>query len=624
MTTSRRKSRTRTTSTDERLDPVRFYCDEVLAGRIVAGPYVRAACRRHLGDLATGKARGLVWKNDEALRVLGFFEDVLRLPTSERDDVTGAEVVQTDNSRPFRLHISQKFILGSLFGWFNADGTRRFRVAFIEIGKGNGKSPLAAGIGLYMLTADGQQSAEVYAAAAVKDQAKIQYRDAVQMVDASEDLAEILIKHGEKEVYNLVNRRSKGFFKPISAEKRGLDGKRVHCALLDELHEHPSDVVANKMRAGTKGMRNALIVEITNSGVDRQSVCYQHHEYGIRVVEGATVDESFFAYICALDEGDDPLTDPKCWPKANPLLGVTITERYLRELVVAARGMPAQESIVRRLNFCEWVDAANPWISGPAWRAGEVMPDAADLADLLAQAKKVEPVGAIDLSGARDLTALALAWDLPDCILAMLHFFTPKDTLVERAKRDRVPYDVWVKGGFITATPGRAVDMAFVAHRLREIQTETGLGRLAFDPYRIKYLEKELDAEKIELELVAHGQGYYKAAESGLWMPRSIERLEEHIFAGNPEAPDLDPAAEADPEAEPRKPAKPIRVIFNPAMRYCAASTVTEADAKENRIFTKRKSKGRIDGTVALAMVCGLLELDPAPGIPDDYMPAFA
>lgn len=610
----KRKSRRKTTTISSDLDPVERYARLVLAGEIVAGPYVRQQCQRHLDDLENGAARGLAWRPDRAIRAINFFADVLRLPQSEVDEISGDEVAIEGTGRPFVLHLSQQFIVGSLFGWYNADATRRFRIAFIEIGKGNGKSPLAAGIGLYMLMADGQQSAEIYAAAAVKDQAKIQYRDAVLMVDASEDLSKRITKHGEKEVYNLVNPKTKGFFKAISAEKRGLDGKRVHCALLDELHEHPSPVVADKMRAGTKGMRNALIVEITNSGVDRLSVCYQHHEYALRVVSGQVVDDAFFAYVCALDEGDDPLTDEKCWPKANPLLGVTITPRYLRELCVAARGMPAQESIVRRLNFCEWVDAANPWISSPTWRAVEVMPKSPDLADLLAQAKTVEPVGAIDLSGSRDLTALALAWDLPDCILATLHFFTPKDTLTERAKRDRVPYDVWVKDGHITATPGRAVDMSFVAHRLREIQVESNLKRVAFDPYRIKYLEKALDDEKVELELVAHGQGYYKSAESGLWMPRSIERLEAHIHAANPETgPDAGGEAEqtADPETDPPKPAKPIRVLYNPAMRYCAASTVTEADAKENRIFTKRKSKGRIDGTVALAMVCGLLELDP-------------
>lgn len=606
----KRKSPTRTISTAEtRRDPVLKYAADVLAGRIIAGPYVRAQCERHIADLGPdGAKRGLRWNLAEALRAINFFSDVLRLPVLDKNEDSGEESVDYDGAKPFHLAPSQKFIVGSLFGWFNDDGTRRFRVAFIEIGKGNGKSPLAAGIGLYMLTADGQAGAEVYAAAAVKDQAKIQYRDAVMMVDASEDLSELLTKHGEKEVYNLVNRATKGFFKPISAEKRGLDGKRVHCALLDEVHEHPSDVVANKMRAGTKGMRNALIVEITNSGVDRESVCYQHHEYTIRVVTGQVIDDALFGYICAMDEGDDPIKDETCWEKANPLLGVTITKRYLREMVTEARGMPAKESVCRRLNFCQWVDAANPWIAGDLWRACEV---ASEAPAFIAQRGDVEPIGALDLSGSRDLTALAILW--PGLTKeakrrAMVEFWTPKDTLYERSRNERVPYDVWVQKGYIVATPGRIVDYAFVAKRLVELNTAIGLTRVAFDPYRIKYLEKELDELSAPIRLVPHGQGYYKAhgqkknddqpTEDGkvataLWMPRSVELLEGHVTNSR------------------------LRVLKSPPLTYCSASAVLEADPKNNRIFTKRKSKGRIDGIVALAMACGLEEIqDDAPQKP--------
>jgi phage terminase large subunit-like protein len=583
--------RATTTSADWVPDPVEVYARAVVAGAIVAGPHVRGACARHLSDLELGPSRGLVWRTPRAIRAINFFRDVLRLPAKEVDQATGEEIVDASKSRPFELDLSQAFIVGSLFGWYNEDGTRRFRVAFVEIGKGNGKSPLAAGIGLYMLTADGQQNAEVYASAAVKDQAKIQYRDAVNMVQASEDLQEILQQHGEKEVYNLVNLRTRGFFKPISAEKRGLDGKRVHCSLIDELHEHPSAIVANKMRLGTKGMRNALVFEITNSGFDRTSICYQHHEYSIDVVRGTKPDDSWFAYVCALDPGDDPLVDESCWIKANPLLGVTIAERYLREVVHAARGMPAQASMVLRLNFCVWVDAEHPAIDQDLWRSVECVFAYVDCAG-------TDPIGALDLSGTRDLTALALNWPGPVAHVAV-EFWTPKDTLVERSKRDNVPYDLWVNQGFVTATPGRAVDYRWVAVRLGALQQDIGLQRVAFDPYRIKYLEKALDEEGIEIELVPHGQGYYKSADSGLWMPRSIEVFEERLTN------------------------RTLKVLKNPALTYAAASAVMEPDAKDNRIFTKRKSKGRIDGLVALVMSMGLADDGDGVTVPAGYVPAF-
>lgn len=565
----------------------------MLAGEIIAGPLVRAACRRHLDDLDHGAERGLVWRLDKAVRAIEFFADVLCLADGEHA------------AKPFILGLWQQFIVGSLFGWYNVDGTRRFRVGYVEVGKGNGKSPMAAGVGHYMLSADGEEGAEVYAAATVKDQAKILYRDAVNMVDLSEDLSERLVKHGEKEVYNLVNRRTRGFFKPISSEKRGLDGKRVHCALLDEVHEHPSAVVVDKMRAGTKGRRNALILEITNSGFDRTTICYQHHEYSERVLNRHVEDDSWFAYICGLDivkvigddgvereQLEDPLKDEGCWLKANPNLGVSIDKRYLREQVREARGMPAKQSIVKRLNFCIWVDADNPAIDQDVWLAcqGEFEYQALSPA---------EPIGALDLSGIRDLTALALFWP-GEQAHAAVEFWTPKEGLLERAKRDRVPYDLWVDQGFITATPGRSINYRWVAVRLGELQVLTGLRRMAFDPYRIKFLERDLDEEGIEIELVPHGQGYFKAAESNLWMPRSIELLEERLIK------------------------QTVTVLKNPALTFNAACAVMESDAKDNRIFTKRRSKGRIDGMVALAMATGLADSGASNAIPENYVPGVA
>ena len=147
-----------------------------------------------------------------------------------------------------------------------------------------------------------------------------------------------------------------------------------------------------------------------------------------------------------------------------------------------------------------------------------------------------------------------------------------------------MPYDVWAREGWVHATPGRSVDYAYVAQRLAELQVEVGLRRVAFDPYRIKYLERDLDAAAVEVELVPHGQGYFKAADSGLWMPRSVELLEELLGKGR------------------------LRVQRNPALAWCAASAVHIADPKGNRVYDKRKSTGRIDGLVALAMAAGLAD----------------
>lgn len=565
-------ARRRSTSAPDRATA---YARDVESGAIVAGPLVRAACARHLRDLEDGPGRGLKWDLDKAARAIGFFEDVLHLNGGDFE------------GKPFKLEPWQCFIVGSLFGWVGADGYRRFRVGYIEIGKGNGKSPLVAGIGHYLLTADGEARAEIYAAATKKDQAMILFRDAVAMVDHSPELSRILMKSGGAQCWNLAYVRTGSFFRAISSDD-GQSGPRPHGALIDELHEHKSSIVVDMMRAGTKGRNQALIVEITNSGVDRTSVCYVHHEMSERIVTGVENNDAWFAYVCGLDEKDEPLDDESCWIKANPNLGVSIQLKYIREQVAEAKGMPSKESVVRRLNFCQWVDALDPWIEGALWFACEDE-DVRPLEEWTGR----EGVGALDLSGTNDLTALSVVMAGDDgTIDAFTEFWTPAETLHDRARRDRVPYDAWVKAGHLRATPGRAVDYAFVAQRIAELQPLFGLRRIAFDPYRIKFLERELDAAGVEVELIPHGQGFHRSQESGLWMPRSIELMEKAICD------------------------KKLRVAFNPCLRWNVASAVMETDAKNNRAFTKRKATGRIDGIVTLTMGVALLgEVGEGPSV---------
>ncbi|EIX7383082.1 terminase large subunit [Salmonella enterica] len=554
------EKRKKTRSTSSSVDPTTRYAMDVASGKEIAGPDIRNSCKRHLKDLESCHARGLVWDTVTAQRAIDFFAKVLKLNGGEHE------------GKPFNLLPWQCFIVGSVFGWQNSDGYRRFRMVYVESGKGSGKSPLAAGIALYCLVADREPRAEVYAAATKKDQAMILFRDAVAMVDQSPALAQRINKSGGAgKEWNLAFLQTGSFFRPISSDD-GQSGPRPHCALIDEIHEHKNNQVVEMMRAGTKGRRQALIFMITNSGHDKTSVCYDYHEYGRKVAEGSVDDDSFFSFICSLDEGEDPFKDETCWKKANPSLGHTFTERYLREQVTQARGMPSKESIVRRLNFCQWVDADNPWMSSDVWMGCE---EDFDLQELRGE----ECYGGLDLSGSRDLTALALFF--PKKRRLVVEFWTPKDTLT-----DRVPYDAWERDGYIHTTPGKAVKYGFVAERIADLAMQFDIKAIAFDQYRIKYLEPELDEASVSVPLIPHGQGYYKAKDSGLWMPHSIELFEQMLDDGA------------------------VVIKTNPCLRWNAASAVTEADQKENRIFAKKKSTGRIDGVVASAMAIGASEED--------------
>jgi len=287
-------------------DPATAYAQKVADGKIIAGPHVRAACDRHLTDLNEAARRGLVWDKKAAARALGFFPDVLRLSEGQFE------------GQPFELHPAQEFIVGSLFGWKRADGTRRFRRAYIEQGKGNGKSPLAGGIGLYGLVADNEPGAQVFAAAAKMDQARILFNDAVAMVRQSPALEQRLTPTGINPVNNLAWMEKGSFFRPVGRDtgKTG-SGMRPHFVLIDELHEHPNRDTLEMLERGFKFRRNPLVFMITNSGSDRNSVCWEEHEHAVNVAHGEVEDDTTFSYVCALDEDDDPLDDPSCWIKAG-------------------------------------------------------------------------------------------------------------------------------------------------------------------------------------------------------------------------------------------------------------------------------------------------------------------
>lgn len=545
----------------------------------MAGPHVRNAARRHLADLERGPARGLVWDLAAAKRAMGFFPDVLRL-------------AQRFDGQPFRLHPSQQFIVGSLFGWKSADGARRFRRAYVEQGKGNGKSPLAAGIGMYMLLADGEAQAEVYAGASMKSQAMVLFRDAVAMWRQSPAIAARLTPSGGNPIWNLADLRTGSFFRPISTEEAH-SGPRPSCALLDEIHEHRDGNMIEMMERGFKSRRQPLLVMITNSGSDRGSVCWAEHQHAIRVAAGTReidaeatfvgepIDDTTFSFVCGLDADDDPLEDPSCWVKANPLLGITMPVEELERATKQARAIPGKLNNILRLHFCQWTDSDTAWMSRPTLEAV--------LADFDPEEHSGEPVFvAADLSATQDLTALAYVVptgtraDGQPTFDAWVEAWTPAATLSERALRDSAPYDLWEREGWLHASPGKVVSFAYVAARLAENAGLYDIQALAYDTYGFnKHFEPELDALGLTLPVVEHPQGGKKKGASGLWMPGSKLTLEALILEGR------------------------IRLRRSPVLISAMMGAATESDPFGNTWFSKRKATLRIDALVALAMAVG-------------------
>ncbi|MCB1499721.1 MAG: terminase large subunit [Bauldia sp.] len=587
-------------------DPVTAYARAVAAGEVVAGPYVRAACARHLRDLDEGAARGLHWDVSLAQRAIGFFRKVLSVEVEEQD----ADGAVTSRSVPFELQPWQAFIVGSLFGWRNAAGFRRFRRAYVEVAKGNGKSPLAAGIGHYMFAALKKVRPEVYAAATDRDQAEILFRDAVSMFENSKALRARMVASGDKPVTalrirNRVTGRLDGFFRPISSDKKGKSGIRPYCALVDEVHEHPDNSVIEMLRAGTKGNQEALIFEITNSGFDKKSVCGQEHDYSIEVVTGVVDNDAWFAFIASVDDDDEPFEDESCWIKANPNLGVSIQPTYIREQVQEARGMPSKEGLVRRLHFCQWTGSDSAAIPRELWTAAQKEFDAGALTE-----RDVPCYGGLDLSRTRDLCAFTLTWLLDQRkdawrFASRTWFWTPRDTLADRARTDRAPYETWASQGHLEAVPGPRVSYRWVASALAELVARYAPVQIGCDQYGLEQLQDQLDEIGVALPCVVHPQGFNRrkigeredspADDSGaeaivLWMPDSINKLEAALLEHR------------------------LEVFPNPVMTMCAASVVYAENRTGHRMFNKEKATHRIDGMVSLAMSIGVATVNADSG----------
>jgi phage terminase large subunit-like protein len=572
------------------LDPVTLYAQAVTTGAEVAGPWVRAACRRHLNDLANGAARGLWFDHTRAAKAFQFFQEELKLSEGQFE------------GRDFRLEPSQFFIIGSIFGWMRmnerGEKVRRFRRVYIEQGKGNGKSPMVGGIGLYGMMADNEPGAQIYSAGATFDQASILFNDAVKMAQQSADLWENITPSGNAKILNLAALGSPwhgAFFRPLSREKsRTGSGPRPHMALCDELHEHPDGGVIEMLERGFKFRRQPLLVMITNSGSDRKSICWEEHEHAIAAATGAVQDDSTFSYVCALDEGDDPLVDDTCWKKANPLLGVTITYEYLRGVVKQALDLPSKQNNILRLHFCEWTDSATAWLPRAKLEACE------DPEMKLEDFAGKRCFGGLDLSATKDMTAKALVFDdgwkdVPDpenphivkrkpTYALFVKCWTPAETLKERAKADKAPYGQWVKEGHLVETPGPVIRLDFVAWDLKEDHDRFELAGVAYDRYLIRAFEKEMAELAIDqvVPMHDHPQSVARRQQTELWMPGSVDMFETLIL-------------------EQR-----IRIAVSPVLRSAiAGATFWESPAGLKR-FEKSKATCRIDACVAAAMAIGL------------------
>jgi phage terminase large subunit-like protein len=346
-----------------------------------------------------------------------------------------------------------------------------------------------------------------------------------------------------------------------------MDGLNVHGAVIDELHAHKTRNVVDVLDTATGARRQPLLFEITTAGYDRHSICYEHHDYSIKVLEGTVPDDSWFAFIAAADEDDD-WTDPEVWRKANPSFGLSVKEDDLARKAEKAIALPGAQNAFRRMHLNEWTEQAERWIDLAAW-------DACDSPVDLEQLRGRTCFGGLDLSTTTDVSALA--WVFPpenddDLWRVLSRYFVPEENLRKRAERDRVPYDLWSRQGFIEPTPGNVVDYGAIEQRILADSALFQVREIAYDPWNATHIALRLQDEGAAM--VEFRQGFRSMAAP----TRELEKL---IVS------------------------RKLAHGGNPVTRWMAGNVAVAQDPAGNLKPAKDKSTERIDGIVAVIMAIG-------------------
>jgi len=455
------------------------YARDVLSGLVPACQWVRLACERHARDFARleDETFPYTFDADRAERVLKVVQRF-------------REIKGPRAGRRFRFAAWQRFIVASLFGWVHrVTRMRRFRSAFVAVPRGNGKSSLAAPIGLYMLALDGEGGAEIYAAAVTRDQAKIVF-SAAQHMARTEPV--FLSRFGVSVQSHVITQESSAsIFKALSRDAQALDGLNVHAAILDELAAHKTREVFDVLVTATGKRLQPLMLSITTAGQNQAGIGYEQWRYTLRVLLQEIEDETFFGIIYTIDESDD-WREPASWVKANPNWGVSVNPDVIANLAARAAKIGSQQSAFKQKHLNIWTNAAVGWMNMVQWHA------AAD-PTLRESDFNGEPcVIGIDLASKVDLAARVKLFvrqiDGVSHYYAFAQFYLPDAAISEGRVAS---YQTWEADGWIVATPGEVLDFDRILTDILDDAAHHQITDVAYDPWQALQMATTLDAKAI-------------------------------------------------------------------------------------------------------------------------------
>ena len=457
----------------------------------------------------------------------------------------------------------QEQLIRDIFGIVKPDGYRQFRTAFVEICKKVGKSELAAAVALYLLYADNEPSAEVYGAAADRQQASIVFDVARQMVEMSP----ALLKRSKlmTATKRIVNYGNSGYYQVLSAEVGGKHGFSVSGLVFDEIHTQPNRQLYDVLTKGSSDARqNPLHFIITTAGTDRHSIAYELHTKAVDILEGRRVDPTFYPVVYGLKDDED-WEDEANWYKVNPSLGYTVDIERLRDAYREAKQNPADEVTFKWLRLNMWVSSTVAWIPDAIFMKGN---EEIDLAALEGR----DCYGGLDLSSTGDITALVLMFpprDEDEKYILLPFFWVPEETIPQRVKAASVPYDIWERQGYLLSTEGNVIHYDFIEKFINDLAEKYHIGEIAVDRWNATQMIQNLEGDGFTM--VPFGQGF--ASMSGPTKDFYRLLMEGQIIHGG-----------------------------HPVLRWMAGNVVVDTDPAGNIKVTKAKSKEKIDGIVAAIM----------------------
>ena len=484
-----------------------------------------------------------------ANKAVGFIETFI---THTKGELSG---------KPFLLEDWQKKIVSDLFGWKNKKtDLRKYRTAYIQIGRKNGKSTLASALALYMLFADDERGSEIYSAAGDRQQAGIVHEIAKGMIVANPELSK------RSKVYrnSIVNESKGNFYQAISSDSKTKHGFNANCIIFDELHTQPNRSLWDTLTTSVGSRRQPLTIAITTAGYDRNSICHEIYKYAQQVDNQSVKDETFYSCIYEA-EMDDDITDEDVWKKANPNYGVSLKKNYMEIESQRAVDVPSYQNTFKRLMLNIWTDSVSVWIPNNEWMECHQEFDYSTL-------DGKECWGGLDLASTRDISAFVLLFKVDEKYIVLPHLFIPEENAKKRSERDGVDYVTWKNQGHIIATDGDVADYNFIKEKINELSKKYRIQSIAYDRWNASQLVIDLQNDGANMD--PFGQGFVS-------MSAPTKELEKLIIG------------------------KQIIHNNNPCMNWMLSNVAIQEDPAGNIKIAKNKSKEKVDGLVALVMALG-------------------